>query len=74
MILYIAVTFDKFELPLFVCDTREEMAEWYGVSPTTVATLCSRNNNKPPTKNVPKKARIRLRRVVIEEDGLNDSI
>lgn len=32
MTLYLAVTADKYELPLFVADTRKEMAEWYGVS------------------------------------------
>lgn len=31
MTLYIAVTPDCFELPLYVADTAEEMAAWAGV-------------------------------------------
>ena len=31
MTLYLAVTADKYELPLYVTDTRKEMADWYGV-------------------------------------------
>ena len=31
MILYIAVTPDRLELPMYVADTAEEMAAWAGV-------------------------------------------
>lgn len=31
MTLYLAVTADKYELPLYVADSRKEMAKWYGV-------------------------------------------
>lgn len=32
MILYIAVTPDHLELPLYVADTAQEMAKWAGVT------------------------------------------
>jgi hypothetical protein len=40
--LYLAVTADKYELPLYVADTRKEMAEWYGVSGDWITTaMCN---------------------------------
>lgn len=69
MILYIAVTPDHLELPMFVADTAEEMAAWAGVQVQTVKTNCSRNRDKPPFEG--KRAIAsdkRMRRIVIEED------
>ena len=44
MTLYLAVTADKYELPLFVTDTRKEMAEWYGVSGDWITmAICNYN-------------------------------
>lgn len=44
MTLYLAVTADKYELPLFVADSRKEMAEWYGVSGDWITTaICNYN-------------------------------
>ena len=71
MILYIAVTPDYLELPMFVADTAEEMAAWAGVKVQTVKTNCSRNRNKPPFLPEEKRAIAsdkRMRRIVIEED------
>lgn len=71
MILYIAVTPDHLELPMFVADTAEEMAAWAGVKVQTVKTNCSRNRNKPPFLPEEKRAIAsdkRMRRIVIEED------
>ena len=68
MILYIAVTPDHLELPMFVADTAEEMAIWAGVKVQTVKANCSRNKSKPPFEE--KRAIAsdkRMRRVVIEE-------
>ena len=69
MILYIAVTPDHLELPMFVADTAEEMAVWAGVKVQTVKANCSRNKNKPPfeEKRVIASDK-RMRRIVIEED------
>ena len=70
MILYIAVTPDHLELPMFVADTAEEMAAWAGVKVQTVKTNCSRNRDKPPFAE--KRAIAsdkRMRRIVIEEDN-----
>lgn len=42
-LLWLAVTPDEFELPLFVADTCEEMAEHYGLDKNTVRTSVSLN-------------------------------
>lgn len=49
MILYISVTPDAYELPLYVADTIEEIAEWAGVKVKTVREQCSRNKKIPPS-------------------------
>lgn len=67
MTLYIAVTSDCFELPLFVADTAEEMAAWAGVN--TVKSSCSRNKRQEPLPPGTKiGARYRLRRIDFEEE------
>ena len=43
MTLYIAVTPDHLELPMYVAETAEEMAEWAGVKVQSVKSSCSRN-------------------------------
>lgn len=71
MILYIAVTPDHLELPMYVADTAEEMAAWAGVKVQTVRSNCSRNKHKPPFEQ-DDICRVasgqRMRRVVIEEE------
>ena len=69
MTLYIAVTPDHLELPMYVAETAEEMAEWAGVKVQTVSANCSRNKHKEPLK--PGRgigAQYRLRRLDFEED------
>ena len=69
MTLYIAVTPDCFELPLFVADTAEEMAKWAGIKVQTVRSNCSRNKHRgplPPGFGI--SAPYRLRRLDFEED------
>lgn len=71
MILYIAVTPDHLELPMYVADTAEEMAAWAGVKVQTVKANCSRNRNKPPFAEdgiFCVASSQRMRRVIIEED------
>lgn len=66
MVLYMAVTCDKYELPLYVSDKRSEMAKFCGVTPENVSSMCSRNKHKPPIPGY-MKPYVRLRRVVIDE-------
>ena len=71
MTLYIAVTPDHLELPMYVAETAEEMAAWAGVKVKSVRERCSRNKHKEPLK--PGKstgAPYRLRRLDFEEDEL----
>ena len=67
MKLYLAVTHDKYELPLYVADTPMEMAEWMGTTYANVLSCCSRNENSGIAKSN-RPGEIRLRRVIIEED------
>lgn len=46
MKLYIAVTPDEYELPLFVTDSAQTMAAWANVKVRTVHEQCSRNSKK----------------------------
>lgn len=46
--LYVAVTPDRYELPLYVADSAQELAAWAGVLTATVYENCSRNRGKPP--------------------------
>lgn len=41
--LYMAVTPDKYELPLAVCDTAKELGELFGVGKNTVQSAISNN-------------------------------
>jgi hypothetical protein len=69
MTLYIAVTPDHLELPMYVADTAEEMAEWAGVKVQSVKSSCSRNKRRgilPPGFGI--SAPYRLRRLDFEED------
>jgi hypothetical protein len=43
-----AVTCDRYELPLFVTESLQEMAEWMGYTKRSVIECCSRNKKKPP--------------------------
>ena len=42
MPMYMAVTADKYELPICVADTARELAEHFGVSPNTVYSSMSK--------------------------------
>ena len=66
---YIAVTPDRFELPMYVADTAEEMAKWAGVKVESVKSSCSRNKHREPLKpGTGISSPYRLRRIVIEEE------
>jgi hypothetical protein len=70
MMLYLAVTPDELELPLYVAETEEEMAAWAGIKVKTVKEQCSRNKKKPPSNRIKGGAgrNYRLRKILIEEE------
>lgn len=70
MKLYIAVTPDELELPLFVTDNAQIMAYWAGVNVSSVYEMCSKNAKKPPY-NRGKGGTVRpyrIRRIFVEEN------
>ena len=71
MTLYIAVTPDHLELPLYIADSAEEMADWAGIKVSSVKQQCSRNRNRAPFNRQiagsTNKGR-RFRKITIEED------
>lgn len=42
---YMTVTADEYELPIYVADTVEELAEHYGISVSTIYTAVSLGKN-----------------------------
>lgn len=70
MKLYIAVTPDEYELPLFVTDSVKAMAKWASISVNSVYEQCSRNKAREPYKNNGGFVNDphRLRKIIIEED------
>lgn len=68
MTLYIAVTPDVYELPLYVADTIEGMAAWAGIKVSSVRSMVCRNRNKAPFPPMGKKSEFRLRKIIMEDD------
>ena len=69
MKLYIAVTPDELELPLFVTDNAQVMACWAGVNVSSVFEMCSRNEGRLPFIRKGGRARpYRIRRINVEEN------
>lgn len=72
MTLYMAVTPDELELPLYVTDSVQSMAWWTGLQVSSVHQMCSRNRKKPPFRpagfggNI--QSKYRLRKITVEED------
>lgn len=69
MIVYMAVTGDELELPLFLSENKDEMANWLGVKPRSVSAMASpsRQKRRKNVKNIP----FRLVRVELENEGGN---
>ena len=67
-VLYMAVTCDEYELPLFVADNIEDLAAWAGVKVKTAKEKISRNAKKEPFKPKKQINKHRLRRLLIEEE------
>ena len=61
MKLYMMVTKDKYELPLGVYDSIEEMAEKQGLKKSTIVTQLSRYKNKRVNYFIP------YRQVIVDE-------
>lgn len=45
MTLYVKATTDKYELPIMVEDSPTKLAQKLGLSPHSVATMCSKQKN-----------------------------
>lgn len=59
--LWMAVTADKYELPLVVEDTQEKLAKKLGISKSTVATKAWKyKNNSPPKTKTGRKPKYRI--------------
>lgn len=69
MTLYLAVTPDELELPLYVAETAEELAQWAGVKVKTVITGCCRNRHREPWKRKGggQGIKFRMRKIEVEE-------
>lgn len=46
MVVYMVVTRDKYELPLFIADTAQEIADYKGVNKQSVFQQMARKNKK----------------------------
>lgn len=68
MFLYLACTPDKYELPLFVADSAEEMAEYLGVPVNTVYKMTSRKRRQDRDGRKYKASKLQLMRISTEED------
>lgn len=68
MTLYLAVTGDEYELPLFVTESDYEMAAWAGIKVTSVRSSACRNKNKPPCPPNGTRCEYRLRKIIVEDD------
>lgn len=60
MKLYLYVTDDEYELPMFVADTQQELAEYKGVGINTVQALLSKQRHG--------KIKSRCKEVVIDDN------
>lgn len=59
--LYLAVTPDEYELPLFVADSAVELAKMFSTTANVVSSCISHNSSG-------KKAGVKFIRIVVEED------
>ena len=67
--LYLAVTPDDLELPLYVTDSIEDMAAWLGVEPDSVVSRLSRCRHGRLSHKVPRLYSVELND---EEDDKDD--
>lgn len=73
MKLYMAVTADDYELPVFVTQTVTEMAKWYGVGPDTIYSALYRYDHSTGRKRQFNPAcTVRFCRVEVEEEPEDD--
>lgn len=64
---YMAVTPDEYELPLFVSDSAVEMAAWAGISRSSLLSMLTPVQQKRKKERY-KKSKRQIIRVQIEED------
>lgn len=67
-ILYMAVTADEYELPLYVTPSVFALARWAGKKTKSINEQISKGRNKPPRKVIHNYTGYRYRRVYIEEE------
>lgn len=63
--LYMVVTADKLELPLFVSDDIQEVAEKFGITAATARSYCS------PNRHDGSRSGVRYIRVCFDKNDLN---
>ena len=69
MTLFLAVTADKYELPLYVAETRREMAQWHGVSIDAIASAMYRyERDADRRKQLHPQSGVRFCRVEVDDD------
>lgn len=70
MTLYMAVTADEYELPLFVTESAKDMAQWAGIQVNTLYTRTCLNAKVPPHPHKKCINAHRLRKVTVDfEEG-----
>ena len=68
MKIYMAVTADRYELPLCVSESAQTVADWAGVAVKSVHIGCSRSRNQAPFDPICPHRPYRFRKIIITED------
>ena len=71
MVLYLACTPDKYELPVFVCDTPDEMAAFMGMTKQSIYQMVSRKRKYERDGKPGNGGRLHLFRVDFGADRVN---
>lgn len=69
MTLYMAVTPDKYELPMLIAETKAELARMTGMHITTVCNAINGRKRKSESRKLRKDVRCLFVTVEVEEDG-----
>lgn len=69
MTLYMAVTPDKYELPMLIAESKAELARMTGMHITTVCNAINGRKRKSESRKLRKDVRCLFVTVEVEEDG-----
>ena len=69
MTLYMAVTPDKYELPMLIAESKAELARMAGMHITTVCNAINGRKRKSESRKLRKDVRCLFVTVEVEEDG-----